>query len=81
MQRIVKVSLFDQQLLSISCVSLSNYRSLNVAVEHYKQYVHSMANFLGINHEIRHEFNIGTSSRFRGYSAKMDDRLAVTFNQ
>ena len=37
-----------------------------------------MAKFIGINHEVRHEFNIGTSNRFHGYSAKMDDRLAVT---
>ena len=36
-----------------------------------------MAKFIGINHDIRHEFNIGTSNRFRGYSAKMDDRSAV----
>ena len=49
-------------------------------VEHYKQYVQVVAKFIGINHEIRHEFKIGTSNRFRGYSAKMDDRLVVIHN-
>ena len=36
-----------------------------------------MAKFIGINHDIHHEFDIGTSNRFRGYSAKMDDRSVV----
>ena len=47
----------------------------NHAVEKHKQHVHNTARYAGINHKIRHEFNIGTSGRFRGYSAQMDDRL------
>ena len=49
-------------------------------VERYKQYVQVVAKFIGIHHEIRHEFKIGTSNHFRGYSAKMDDRLVVIHN-
>ena len=49
-------------------------------VEHYKRYAQVMAKFIGINHEVRHEFNIGTSNRFRGYSAKMDDRSVLIFS-
>ena len=41
------------------------------------QHVHNVAKLVGVNHEVRHAFNFGTSSRFCGYSAKMANRLAV----
>ena len=61
----------------VSCV-VTKINVAYIIVEHYKRYAQVMAKFIGINHEVRHEFNISTSNRFRGYSAKMDDRLAVT---
>ena len=50
---------------------------INAAVERHMQHVHNVAKLVGVNHEVRHEFNFGTSSRFCGYSAKMANRLAV----
>ena len=70
----------DESKFDCRCLNRS-YWSLNVAVERYKQHVHNMAELIGINHEIRHEFSIGTSNRFRGYSAKMDDRWVIAFSK
>ena len=67
----------ESKSLQSSIYIFGNLILVTVAVEHHKQHVHNTAKFIGINHEIRHEFNIGTSSHFRGYSAKMDDKSAV----
>ena len=70
----MKVGLFDDQL---DVVTIG--QSLNDVVERCKLHIQNMAKFIGINHDIHHEFNISPSSRFRGYSAKMDDRSAINY--
>ena len=72
----------SKSLLSSIIIDIFDYKliTVTVVVLHHKQHVESVAKFIGLNHEVRREFNIGTSNYFRGYSVRMDDRSVFMFS-